>query len=140
MDRRFPGLYFWESTWPWLFFAVACTLLTFPRRQRPTASASFAAASFSPLIFGTTHASSALSVRVAVGVELVAHEPASATWKTYAAPVCNLTPGAPASAVAPSPESAPMPKLSPAWAPAMVRVAAGVEVEAQSVSPDTWKT
>jgi excinuclease ABC subunit A len=71
-----------------------------------------AAGSFSPLSFGTTHAANASLVNVAFGVELVAQELASATWKTYAAPVSKRTPGAPTSAVAPSAENTPMPSSS----------------------------
>src|SRR5579859_3724366 len=62
--RREPGLRLWETTRPFLPFA--CTRLTVPRRQLRALSAVFAARIVSPLSFGTTHASKAESVRIAV--------------------------------------------------------------------------
>ena len=60
---------------------------------------------------------------------------ASATWKTYAAPVVKLTPGAPTSAVAPSAESAiPVPRLAPGLAPETLSRAVGADVSAHALS------
>ena len=136
MARRFPGLRFWESTRP-LCLEVECTLVTLPSSQRPTSSGRLVAQSFSPLSFGTTHAANALTVRVAFGVEVDAQELSSATWKTFAAPVHNLTPGAPTSAVAPSAESTPNARRSLVRPPESVRVAVGAELEAQAPSSAT---
>src|SRR6478672_5745321 len=108
-----------------------------PSVQRPTASAFFAVVSRNPLSVGTTHAANVLSLRVAPGVELVTQEFASATWKTYAAPVVKLTPGAPTSAVVPAAESAtPVPRLSPGRAPETLSLAMGVDVSAHALSPE----
>src|SRR5579871_458218 len=96
-----------------------------------------------PLIRGTTQAGagSAAFVSVAVAVGLVTQEPASATWKTSAAPVYQFTPGAPSSTVAPSPATArPTPSRSPCFRVESVSVAVGVPVAVQDASSATWKT
>src|SRR5579862_154444 len=43
-------------------------------------------------------------LRVAVGVPCEVQDPASVAWKMYAAPLPPVTPGAPTSAVVPSPD------------------------------------
>ena len=81
-------------------------------------------------------------VRVAVGEGVAFDDQAlsEAMLNMYAAPVLLLTPKAPMSAVVPSLERATeFPKLSAVVRP-LVRVATGVELDAQTFPPEAWKT
>src|SRR5579859_7120670 len=86
------------------------------------------------------------SVKIAVGVEVVAQAASPEAWKTSIAPVyspvpARIAPGAPRTATVPSPESATeFPSPSPEPPPAFVRIAVGVELSVQPSSAETLYT